>query len=264
MILDTITWTVTAPGAAGVAAVPVTGDSAVVRSADDPMSGILLGLWCKAQAAGFTRLTSPFLHDNVRGIDIRNIANSPVNALPFNPMQRLKANDLLTVTQAGSAVAGDVELIQAQIAYPNIGGGSSKYITAEEVDARIEALVTDDDTTTATVASTYSGARALNQVVTSLKANRDYAVLGAFIGVACASISIRGQDTGNIRCAIPGNATLLGTTKQHFYEMAAWTGLDVIPVINATNAGGTFIEVMQDENLTAVPFSLLLALLAPK
>jgi hypothetical protein len=167
------------------------------------------------------------------------------------------------VFQIGSAVALDQELITAQIAYPNVGGGSSKYIGAAEFDERVEAFVTDGDTVTPTVASTYSGARALNAVVTSLKANRNYAVVGAFIGQACGALTIRGQDTGNIRCAIPGNATLLNSTSNHFYELAAWSGLDVIPVINATNAGGTFIEVLQDENLTAVPFSLMLALLKP-
>lgn len=264
MILDTISWTVTAPGAAGVAATPVTGDSAVVRSAEEVFSGVLVGLWTKAQAVGFTRLISPFLHDNVRGIDYRNLVNSPLSVMPNGAHQPLKSNDLLSVVQAGSATAGDVELISAQIAYPNIGGGSSKYIGSAELDERVEAYVTDDDTITATVASTYSGARALNAVVTSLKANRDYAVLGAVLGVAAGSLTIRGQDTGNIRCAIPGNATLIGGTKGHFYDLASWTGLEVIPVINATNAGGTFIELLQDENLVAVPFSLMLALLSPK
>jgi hypothetical protein len=261
MILDTISWAAVAPGAAGLAATPVTGDSAVVRSAEEVMSGRLLGLWSKTQAVGNSRLTSPFLHDNVQAINLRNIINSPFNGIPRAGSQPLKANDLLSVFIIGSAVALDVELVTAQIAYPSVGGGSSKYIGAAEFDDRVEAFVTVGDTITPTVQAIYSGARALNAVVSSLKANRNYAVVGAFIGTACGCLTIRGQDTGNIRCAIPGNPTVLSSTGNHFYDLAAWTGMEVIPVINATNAGGTFIEVLQDENLTAVPFSLILALL---
>lgn len=264
MILDVVTFTVTAPGAAGAAAAAVTGDSAFVRSGPDEISGQLLGVWTKSQAVGFTRLTFPYGHDNVRNIDYRNLANAPVNAIPLSAKQMMKAQDLMTVTQAGSAVAGDVELICAQIAYPNVGGGSDKFIGWQEMIERTEELVTIEDTTTATVASAYSGARALNAVVASLKANRDYAVLGAFIGAPCGALTIRGQDTANLRCAIPGNSALANESRDYFVRLSNWFDMPVIPVVNAANQGGTFIENIQDENLTAVPFSLNLALLAPR
>lgn len=263
MILDLVTWTITAPGAAGAAAAPVTGDSAIVRAGPEEIAGLLVGYWTKAQAVGFSRLTFPYGHDNVRNLDNRNIANSPVNSMVEGVRQFMKTNDLMSVVQAGSAVAGDVELICAQIAYPNIGGGSDMFIDANMLSDQVEECVTIEDTTTATVASTYSGPRALNAVVTSLKANRRYAVMGAFIGAACGALTIRGQDTANLRCAIPGNATLLPETRNYFVRLAEWYGMPLIPVINATNAAGTFIENVQDENLTAVPFSLNLALLKP-
>lgn len=262
MILDIVTFTVTAPGAAGAAAAAVTGDSAIVRSGPDEVAGYLTGLWTKAQAAGFSQFTFPYGHDNVRNERYPNIANSPVNAIGIGTYQEMKSQDLMAVLQGGSAVAGDVELVCAQIAYPNIGGGSDKFIDVAELMERGEEIVTIQDTVTPTVASTYSGARAMNAVSLSFKANRDYAVLGGFVGIACGALTIRGQDTANLRCGIPGNATLLNHTRDHFTEMSQRTGLKTIPVINAANQGGTFIEVIQDENLTAVPFCLFLQLLA--
>jgi hypothetical protein len=40
--------------------------------------------------------------------------------------------------------------------------------------------------------------------------------------------------------------------------------LPLIPVINAANQANTFLEIVQNENLVAVPFSLTLALLEDK
>jgi hypothetical protein len=263
VILDIITFTATAPGAGGAAAAPVTGDSATVQSGPEETSGYLVGLWTKAQAAGFTQVLFPFGHDMSRNIRYPNIANSPTSVLERGSWQPMKSQDLIQVTQAGSAVAGDVELVCAQIAYPNVGGGSDKFIDSAELDQRIEEMVTINDTVTATAASAYSGARTLNQVTTALKANRDYAVLGALIGITCAALTVRGQDTANRRCAIPGQATVANETKDYFVRLARDQGMPLIPVLNAANQGGTFIEVMQDENLTAVPFALILALLEP-
>jgi len=261
VIIDVVTFSVVAPGAAGVAAAAVAGDSGIVRSGPNEIAGVLIGVWSKAQAVGFSQLLFPYGHDMARNIRWRNTANNPVNQIPLGAIQPMKSQDLMTVVQAGSAVAGDVELVCAQIAYPDIGGGSDKFIDAATLYSRIEELVTIEDTVTPTVASTYSGARAFNQVTVSLKANRDYAVLGAMIGITCGALTIRGQDTGNLRCAIPGNITLNDSTRDYFKDRAEWFGLPLIPVINAANQGGTFIEVIQDENLTAVPFSLNLALL---
>lgn len=261
MTLDIVTFTVTAPGVVGVAAAPVAGDSAFVRSTPTEIGGVLVGVWTKAQAVGFSQLVFPYGHDVARNIRYRNLANSPVNAIPLSAKQPMKSQDLMSVTQAGSAVGGDVELICAQVAYPDLPGGSDKFIGSDELASRTEELVTIEDTTTAAAASTYGGARAFNQVTTSLKANRNYAVLGAFIAVACGALTIRGQDTGNLRCAIPGNATLLNETRDYFVRLSDWWQMPLIPVINAANQGGTFIENITDENLTAVPFSLMLALL---
>jgi len=264
MTLDTVSFTVTAPGAGGVAAAVVAGDSAQVRSTGNIIGGILLGLWTNAQAVGFTQVLFPYGHDMSRNIRYRNTANSPVNAIPSWASQPMKSQDLITVTQGGSAVAGDVETIHALLGYPDLDGGSDKYINVEELQSRCEELVTIEDTITATAASAYSGARALNAVTTTLKANRNYAVLGALIGGNGGALSIRGQDTGNLRAAMPANQLSQPETRDWFIRLSEKSGLPCIPVINAANQANTFIELMTNENLVAVPFSLMLALLEEK
>jgi hypothetical protein len=264
MTLDTISWQVVAPGAAGVAATIVAGDSPQVRSTGPIIGGNLIALWSFAQANGFTQVLFPYGHDMSRNIRYRNIALQAANQLGRGIKQPMKSQDLITVTQAGSATAGDVETIHALIAYPELDGGSDKYITFEDFQAQCEEIVTIEDTITATVAATYSGARALNAVTTTLKANRNYAVIGAQIGIACGALTIRGQDTGNLRASIPGNPTLADATMNWFPDLASWKGLPLIPVINAANQANTFLEIVQNENLVAVPFSLTLALLEDK
>lgn len=261
LTLDTISFSVIAAAAAGSAMVAITGDSAVIRSAGDPLSPRLLAMWAKAQTAGTVQLVSPFMHDTTRAIRSRNIIATPQNIIPVGLTQPMKSQDQLSATFAATAVAGDVELLSVLMAYPDLGGGSEKYISAEECSSRYEAIVTIEDTLTATVASTYSGARALNTVTTSLKANRDYAVLGGLVSVVAGALSIRGQDTGNLRASIPCNPTGAQETRNFFYDLASWSGLPTIPVVNAANQSGTFIELLQDENLVAVPFTLFLALL---
>jgi hypothetical protein len=261
VIVAIASWQTVAPGATGVAMTPVTGDSPNVLTGQSEIAGRLLGAWTKAQAAGFSRFTFPYGHDNVRNIAFNNVANLPINVIPMGARQMMKGNDLMTVVQAGSATAGDVELFSALIAYPDIGGGSDMFISYEDYASQVEELVTVQDTVTATVAATYSGARAMNAVTTSLKAGRKYAILGGFAGIACQAITVRGVDLGNQRVAIPGNPTSQAETRDFFVRLAAWHDMPVIPCFNGTNAAGTFIECLTDENLTAVPFTLNLALL---
>lgn len=261
MTLDTVSFTATAPGAAGAAAAVVAGDSAFVRSTQELISGLLIAAWTNAQAAGFTQVVFPYGHDTSRNIRFRNLALAPANQVPRSAIQPMKSQDLISVTQAGSAVAGDVETVHLLMAYPNMDGPQTKYIGWEEFRARCEDIVTIEDTCTPTAASVYTGSRALNAVTTTLKANRNYAILGAQIGANCGALTIRGQDTGNLRASIPGFPGNPTQTVDWFVNLASWHQLPLIPVVNAANQANTFVEIVTNELLTAVPFSLNLALL---
>jgi len=85
----------------------------------------------------------------------------------------------------------------------------------------------------------------------------------ATLGAVCGALTVRGVDTGNLRVGIPGLSGDANWTVNWFALLADWFGVPCIPVFNSANKAGIFSENMQDENLTAVPFSLNLVQLAP-
>ncbi len=263
MNLDTVSFTVTAPGAGPTAMAAVAGDPAAVRNARADSKVQLLAAWTKAQAVGFSQILFPAGHDLVRNIRYRNLANQCDNKLPLGVPQFMRAQDPLTVQQSGSAVAGDVELLTMLLLYDDLPGVGGRLISGSELVSRGVEQVTVEDTTTAAAASVYSGARALNAASDLLKANTDYALVGAVLGAVCGALTIRGTDSGNLRAAIPGLSGDAQWTVNWFSFLSDWWGVPCIPVFNSANKAGIFVENLQDENLAAVPFSLNLVQLAP-
>jgi len=257
--LDVQSFTVTVPGAAGTLMTAVVGDPANVRNALDNSRILLVGGWTKAQLAGNTIVAFPSGNDQTRNINWINAANTVTPKIPLASLQIMRPQDLLSVTETGSVTAGDVELVSLAMFYEDLPGISSQLITAEALASRTVRLVTIRDTVTPTVASTYSGARALNAATGLLRANTQYAILGAEFNLTGCSFTVRGPDTGNLRCAIPCMLSQGWVTGRYFVDLADWFGLPLIPTFNSANVAGTFAEVLQDENLGAVPFSLMLA-----
>lgn len=261
--LDIVSFNATAPGAGGAAATVCTGDSANVRAANGSPAGQLLAYWGKTQAAGFIQMTHAAGNDQTR--DIRGVT---VTALPAclkelmfpEPMQN---QELMTVNIAGSAVGGNIETAHFQIYYPTLPGVNGTFISAADLAANGELDVTVQDTTTSTTAGQYSGSRALNAASDLLLANRWHAILGASIGVVCGTLTIKGTDLGNLRAAIPGVASNNVDTRAWFQTLSLAYNLPLIPVINSTNKAAIFIENIQDQGNTAVPFSLNLVRLKP-
>lgn len=264
MNLDIISFAATAPGAVGVNAPAVAGDPAAVRNAAPGSNVFLVAQWTNSQGNGFSQITFPSGHDLVRNIRYRTVVNAPYNIIPQGVKQVMRPQDPLVVTQAGSAVAGDVETVHSMFLYENLPGVNASLIDSAELASRGTEVVTIEDTTTATVAATYSGPRALNAASDLLKANTDYAILGAVVSTNCGALTIRGVDTGNLRAAIPGLHTNQNVTSDWFVNLSDWLGMPTIPVINSANKAGIFIENITNENLAAVPFSLILVQLSPK
>lgn len=258
MNLDLITFSATAAAAAGTVAAAVSGDPSAVRNVAAGSEALLVAAWAKTQAGVFSQITFPSGHDLVRGIRWRNLANTPTNKLPLGVPNRLRAQDPLSVTTAGAAVAGDIDLVCMQFWYADLPGVGGRLIDTSALYSRAVDAVTIEDTTTATVGATYSGARALNAAIDLLKANTDYALVGAVVGATCGALTVRGTDSGNLRCAIPGLITQDADTVNWFANLSDWFGRPMIPVFNSANKAGIFVENIQDENLAAVPFSLCL------
>lgn len=241
----------------------VAGDSAVIRNSSRSSLVLCLAAWTNAQAVGLTQLLWPSGHDLVRGARNRNLALDPTNKVPLGMPYRFRPQDPLTVTQVGSAVAGDIETFHMLMYYEDLPGTDAQMANMATVRRRGVSSLTIEDSSTATAGGAYSGSRALNAGSDLLKADTEYAVLGATVGANCGALCIRGVDTGSLRCAIPG-LTLGNNWNANWFGMLSEThDLPCIPIINSSNRAGIFIDQVTNELLTAVPFSLNLVELAP-
>ncbi len=260
--IDTITAFATAAAAGGSAAAAAAGDSLIVRSIPPDKKGWLLNVWADKQTAAFFQITSPRLHDATRGLRFRDVVSEVAPYFPFGVRQQLYDQDTLSVTIAGAAVAGDIESVVMLVYYEDLKGVEGRFIDYDTLNKRMVELVTVEDTITTGAGGGYTGGEALNAESDLLKGNQDYAWLGSRVSVECAAICMRGADTGNLRCAIPGNELAGELTSDWWVRLSRGFGMPLIPVFNSANRAGITVDAVQDENAAAVPVSHLFARLA--
>ncbi len=246
--LDTITVTGTAIGATLAAGVVATGDALQVKNTASNVPAWLLQLWADNQVAGMLRVRSPKLHDNVDAIRSRVQIGVLEPLLPWGMPQKLYGQDVLTVELAGSAVAGDIESAVLQVYYPDLPGQAARLATWDQIKGRIQNIVGQRLAITLGSTVGYNGARAINADTDLLQANTDYAVLGMTTDTECAAICLRGPDTGNLRCSVPGEPALTHHVNNWFKRLSIGYQLPLIPIINSANKGGTFVDAVNDEN----------------
>ncbi len=256
MTLDTVSFTVTAPGASpGSAMAAVSGDSAIIRNGTEKSSIFGLAMWTNGQVTnGVTQMVWPSGHDLVRGLRYPNIVLQPDNKVPLGLPLRFRAQDPLTVTQIGSATAGDIETVTLLVLYEDLPGTDSHLVNLATVRKRGVTSLTIQDTVTPTAGAVYSGARALNAASDLLKANTDYAILGGVTGANGGAITLRGVDTANLRVSMPCLSADSNWTANWFAALSEAHGVNCIPVINSANRAGIFTELLTNELTTAVPF----------
>jgi hypothetical protein len=258
MHFELVSYSATAPGAAGVAATAVVGDSLIVKNSRGPAK--ILAWWADNQTAGFHQLIFPSGHDTTRGIRTRVRASEVDQLLSQGVGVVVQPQETLSMTIAGSAVAGDVESGSFLVAYNDLPGIAQRHIGWNELDARIEKLTTIDMAITGAAAG-YTGSAGIATIVDLLNANRDYAVLGCGISLETCTVALLGPDTGNVRIGMPGNDTD-NDLPLNFYPMLARAfDMPCIPVINSGNKASTFLSILQDENNITPTVSLYLALL---
>ena len=239
---------VTAPSTTFTAWTMAAGDSLAVRNAREGTQVHLLNMWADNQAAGFLRVRSALLHDNVIGMTAGIVASEVLPLLPMGPGQLLKPQDLLIVEQTGSATSADIESGSLLVYYDDLPGADAHLARWNEIQNRIESYMLVTNTLSSGTAGGYSGEEAINAEVDQWKANRDYALLGYLNGVECCTIGWRGPDTSNLRVGGPGTETFRPLTVNWFKTLSEVTGLACIPIINAANKAATLIDCTQDEN----------------
>ena len=260
--LEVIHATRTAPTATIGAAAAVAGDSLVVRNFAKEKQAFLLNVWSDHQAAGTLQVRSPRLHDNQRGLRFDTIASDCTPYLPHGTMQKVYAQDTFVVEFSGSATAGDIEQVALLLYYQDLDGVNGRFIDEATLAKRIVNIVTVENTITAGAGGGYTGSEAINAESDLLVANTDYAILGYLVDTEAASVTWRGPDFGNLRVGGPGIETDRELTRDWFRALTRLTSVPMIPVFNSANRGGTFVEVVQDENAGAPTLITILAQLS--
>lgn len=241
LAIDTVLVAAINPGAGGaVGTITASGDSLSVRNFNPPDQAYLEGIIRMGTAAGFVGVTSPLLHDNVRGIRITPSESPAVYALPAEVTQGLQAQDTLIVTISGGAAETDVALLQ--IYYTNFPGLAARLHSRGDIAGNVANV---KPIAVAVTSSATIGAWVDTVITTTenlLHANSDYAVLGFSTNAALAAIGVKGPDTGNFRVCGPGSTSEF-VTDDYFALMSDRTGRPHIPVFNSANANGTFVSV---------------------
>jgi hypothetical protein len=240
------------------AAAPFTGDSLTIKNSRG--RAFILDAWTQFQADGYLQLVYPTAHDTTRGF--RQVVESANidSVLPAGVALEVQPQELISATIAGSATAGDVDIACMLVHYPDLPGVTSRAIGWERLMTAAETLLTVQMTVTG-AATGYTGAELITAESDLLRANRDYAIIGATTNVACAALTIIGPDTGYQRIAVPGQATDADVGRDYFATLSRAFQLPLIPVINSGNKSSTYIGIVQNENNVSPAISLTLALL---
>lgn len=260
MHLETILAQATAPGSSGAAAAAATGDSLTIKNSKGAAK--IICIVGDSQADGWLQVIKPSGHDTTRGfravVDPLNIAN----LLPAGLGLTAQPQELLSVTLAGSATAGDVESAVLLVHYEDLPGVSGRFIDFEALLARADMgkMNTIQQTLTGAAAG-YTGKDLITAGSNLLLANRDYAVLGITTNIACAGVCLSGPDTGYQRCTVPGAVGDGDFGRDYFAALARQFGMPLIPVINSGNRAATYLEFIQNEDNISPQVSLMLALL---
>lgn len=250
--LDLVTANATAAAAAGSAMTAVAGDSLVVRAIPGGKPAKLIQTWTDVQTAGFFMITSPRLHDATRGLRFRTVISEPKPLLPSPSLQPLYEQDVLSLTLAEAAVAGDIGVACMLIYYPELQGVDARLIDEATLMKRGVEMVTVEQTITTVAGGGYTGAEAVNSESDLLKANTDYALVGYRVQTECGAVAWRGADTGNLRVGGPGDDLGADYTRDWFIWLSRLNSLPMIPVFNSANRAGIIVDCAQDENAAAV------------
>lgn len=256
LAVDTIGVYYANPGAAGHVANVNSGDTLTVRSVASSSYVGLEHIFFQGATEGFLQITSPRLHDNVRGLRFESSETPTGLLLPHEITQPMFPQDQLAVTIAGGTAETDCAGIQ--IGYDDLPGTAARLHSPGDILGNIAQLKW------VTVANTPATAGVWSDVVITttenlLEANRDYAVLGGIVDVASAAFGIKGAETGNLRVCIPG-VLRSNDTSDWFLRQSRLSGRPRIPVFNAANRFAVFATLLQ-AGTTATNVQLLLALL---
>lgn len=244
--------------AAGTGVTFATGDSGAVRNFQPPASCKLEFACRKGATAGFMRIRSPLLHDNVQGLRWQTDANPRAFLLPREGGELLQPQDTLTV-EANSGAA-DSTVVVFGLNYTDLPGAAARLHSWGDISGIIEHYKTVEVDLTAAAALGQWSSTAVNATQDLLEANSDYAVLGYTTDTAVAGIAVSAPDTANFRVGGPGTLDDFDHS-DYFVRMSELHGTPHIPVINSANKGNWMVSHIDNVAGTTPKVTLVLALL---
>jgi hypothetical protein len=239
-IYEVITGRATNP-AALTALTMNTGDSLAVRAFGEAVNVYLENVWTQQATAGFARVRSPRMHDNVQGIRVATPAALPLPLLPIEANQRLYQTDtLIAEIQGGGA---ETDAMALQVYYDGVSTGAARLATWDQVKSLVKNISgAQVDVAGPTTTGDWSAGTNLTNFTDQWHADTYYAVLGYELDTASLAVAIKGPDTGNYKVGGPGALQPIDT-RDYFVECSRLTGMPHIPVIQAQNKGNTQVHV---------------------
>ena len=252
--LELIAGFVDAPGAVFTPIVPLTGNSFTLRSSAEGVPVRLLQIFNSHGDVlnphpTRTRVRSPLLHDNVRGITVANGVTESVldqpNAGLLNPLARqmLTPQDTLTVEVAIDAAGGDFVHSGLLIYYEDLPGVSGTFITPAEARERAINSLTVENTITALATGEWGTAEAINAETDLLRANTLYAILGYSSPVRASMVRYSASAWGNLGIGGPIAPANPFHTLRWFSDLSDQSDLPLIPVFNSADRANVLIDI---------------------
>jgi hypothetical protein len=237
---DTVYTFATNPGAGPTATAPAPGDNLTVRNFNNATdTAILEQLIRRGVTAGYARVRSPRLHDNVTGINMYSGEAVDTLGIPMPANQLLyPADNLITEISGGGA---ETDAVVFTVYYSNLPGITARLANWGDISGIIKNVK-------AFQTAAPAGANAWTDTVVTTTENQfhadaDYAVLGYRASANCAAVGVKAPETGNLRVCGPGTTTTLDTT-DWFVRQSNQNNLPMIPIINANNRFGWFVSAV--------------------
>src|SRR5215469_8961593 len=178
------------------------------------------------------------------------------------------SSDTLNLSVNGTA--SDNANLGYQIYYQNFLGSEQRLAPYSLVESAVKNGISGNSRVlgievTVTPGSTgnYGTAVALNTNDDRLQADYDYALIGYTCDQPVMCFGISGPDTGQYRIPLPGIWDARHTS-DWFLQQSRWRGGARVPVINANNKAGTFLDGIDPGNPGATKLSLYFAQLPTK
>lgn len=238
--IDSVYTFATNPGAGPTATAAAPGDSLTVRNFNSGTdTATLEHAFRRGATAGFARIRSPRLHDNVTGINWDSGEAVDTLTLPNELAQPLyPADNLITEISGGGA---ETDALGFLVHYTNLPGIQARLASWGDISGIIRNVK-------AFQVAAPAGANAWTDTLVTTTENQfhadsDYAVLGFKASATCAMVGVKAPETGNLRVCGPGTTTGLDTA-DWFLRWSKTSGYPAIPVFNANNRFGVFVSAV--------------------